>query len=491
MEKTPKSFDVVIIGTGSAASTIAYKCRSAGWSVAVVDSRPFGGTCALRGCDPKKVLVGIEEVIDQNQRMKGKGITYSNENTISTNWHDLMRFKRSFTEPIPKNREEHFSKAGITAFHGRAHFVGPTSIEVKTLDNNNQHNNDNDNDSDIQGHILNGKYVVIASGAVPANLNIPGMEYITTSDQFLELDNLPENIVFVGGGYISFEFANIAAHAGAKATILNRSNRPLGHFDSDLVNKLIKKGQEMGIDIKLQAEVKRIEKSGGKFTVYASSTIDAGKGNEAQTTKDSEKKEYSIEADMVVHGAGRMAEIEDLNLQAAGIERDKKGIKVNEYLQSVSNPAVYAAGDAASTEGPQLTPVSAYEGRIVASNLLEGNHINPDYKGIPSVVFTIPPLASVGLLEEDAQKQGFRFKTNHMDTSGWYSSKRIGEKYSAFKVLIEENTERIIGAHILGQHADEVINIFALAIRIGIPANQLKEMMFAYPTKSSDISYML
>ncbi|MBA2268491.1 MAG: NAD(P)/FAD-dependent oxidoreductase [Nitrosopumilus sp.] len=146
---------------------------------------------------------------------------------------------------------------------------------------------------------------------------------------------------------------------------------------------------------------------------------------------------------------------------------------------------------AASTEGPQLTPVASYEGQIVASNLLNGNHTKPDYKGVPSVIFTIPPMASVGLLEENAQRQGLRFKTNHMDTSGWYSSKRIGERYSAFKVLIEENTGKILGAHILGPHAEEVINIFAVAIRMGISANQLKQTMFAYPTNSSDITYML
>ncbi len=491
MNDIATSFDLIVIGTGTAASTVAYQCRSAGWDVAVIDSRPFGGTCALRGCDPKKVLVSGENVIDWNQRMKGKGITYSNENAVSISWRDLMHFKRSFTEPLPKNREENFTKAGITTFHGRAHFVGPTSIKVKVIDNTNPHYK-NDSNYNNQEHILNGKYIVIASGAMPAKLNIPGIENITTSDQFLELDSLPRKIVFVGGGYISFEFANIAAHAGSKASILHRSDRPLGHFDSDLVEKLVRKAQEIGIDVKLQTEVRRMEKTGDKLVVYASSTSTANTGSVNDENKtDSEKKDYSIETDMVVHGAGRVAEIEDLNLQAAGIDRDKKGIKVNEYLQSISNPSVYAAGDAASTEGPQLTPVASHEGQIVASNLLNGNHAKPDYKGVPSVIFTIPPMASVGLLEENAQRQGLRFKTNHMDTSGWYSSKRIGERYSAFKVLIEENTGKILGAHILGPHAEEVINIFAVAIRMGISANQLKQMMFAYPTNSSDITYML
>ncbi|CAN5508999.1 hypothetical protein BH18THE2_BH18THE2_27290 [soil metagenome] len=196
---------------------------------------------------------------------------------------------------------------------------------------------------------------------------------------------------------------------------------------------------------------------------------------------------------MVVHGAGRVPDIEDLQLDVAGVEAAdrKKGIKVNEYLQSTSNPSVYAVGDAAASGGMPLTPVATYEGEIVATNLLEGNHVTHNYMGIPSVVFTIPPLASVGLHEEAAKSKGLKFKTNYGDTSKWYSSKRIGESHAGFKILVEESTNRILGAHLLGQNSEEVINIFALAIRLGIGSKDLKSMMFSYPTNSSDIRYML
>jgi glutathione reductase (NADPH) len=185
-------------------------------------------------------------------------------------------------------------------------------------------------------------------------------------------------------------------------------------------------------------------------------------------------------------------DVEDLNLQAANIEYDKKeGIKVNEYLQSISNPVVYAAGDVAATEGMPLTPVAGYEGRIVADNLLDRNYLKPNYEGIPSVLFTVPPLASVGLQEQAAKQQGLQFKTNYQNTSSWYSSRRIGESCSGFKVLIERGSNLILGAHILGPHAEEVVNIFALAIRLGLDAEKIREGIFAYPTNTSDISYML
>jgi len=459
-----KTFDLIVIGTGAAASTVAWKCHSAGWSVAVIDSRPFGGTCALRGCDPKKVLVGAAEVIDSNKRMESKGITNSNAAMIQ--WPDLMNFKRSFTEPVPKEREEQFSKAGIVAFHGRARFIDERTIIVDNT------------------HTLNGRHIVLATGAQPMKLNIPGEDNIRKSDQFLELNELPSRFVFVGGGYISFEFAHIVARAGANVTILHRGARPLENFDPYLVEMLLQRTRELGIDVRLQTKVEAIESSKVNnnnnvgFIVYASNTNDGAN--------------YRIDGDMVVHGAGRVPEIDDLDLGVGGVEREnKKGVKVNEYLQSVSNPLVYAAGDAAASGGLPLTPVATYEGEIVATNLLEGNHVKPNYEGVPSVVFTIPPLASVGLQEEAARKQGLHFRINKASTAAWYTSRRVGENYSGFKVLIEDDTDRILGAHILGPHAEEAINIFAIAIRLGLKAGDIKQAIFSYPTTTSDLSYML
>ena len=445
-------FDLVVIGTGSAGGTVASLCRTAGWRVAIVDSRPLGGTCALRGCDPKKVLVGAAEVIDWVRRMKGRGIVADG---ARIDWPELMRFKRSFTEPVPGQREKSFSSAGIATFHGRARFADQNSVRVGD-------------------EVLKARHVVIATGAKPAKLNIPGEEALTTSEQFLDLERLPASIAFVGGGYIAFEFAHLAARAGAKVTILHRGNRPLERFDPDLVQVLAGRTRALGIDVQLKTAVDGVHGAPGRLTV--------------DTSGDSGRR--SFDAEMVVHAAGRVPDIEDLDLSAAGVESSHRGVATNEFLQSVSNPAVYAAGDAAES-GPPLTPVAGYDGRLIAKNLLEGNRHKADYTGVASVVFTIPPLAAVGLSEETARKQNRQFTVHYERTAGWYSSRRVAEECSGFKVLVEEGTGRILGAHILGERSEELINVFALAIKAGVKAEDLKQVLYSYPTHGSNIQYMV
>ena len=486
-------FDLIVIGTGTAASTTASECSSAGWRVAIIDSLPFGGTCALRGCDPKKVLVEAARIIDSNQRHEGKGIIGSQG--IDIKWSDLIQFKRTFTDHFPRYREDSYIKAGIVPFHGHAIFIGPTTVKVKADDNNNT--------------ILNGKHILIATGSKPMNLNVPGSDNMITSDQFLDFagNNLPDKIVFVGGGYISFEFAHIAARAGAKVTILHRGNLPLEHFDPDLVNKLLQRSRDIGIDVKLRATVSNVDRiassslssgttitgDGTKKLVvhYSSSSSSLQDYNENNTSRD--QMTSQVEADMVVHGAGRVPNIDGLDLlNAGGVQYTHKGVTVNEYLQSVSNPAVYAAGDVAANIGLPLTPVASYDGAVVANNLIKGNTMKANYTGLPSVVFTIPPLVSVGIQEKEAKDQGLRFKIKYEDTSGWASSKRVGESCAAFKVLIDEETNKILGAHILGPHAEEIINIFSLAIRLGLTKKDINDpILYTYPTNSSDILYML
>lgn len=238
-----KPYDLLVIGTGSAASRVSGECRAAGWTVAVVDSRPFGGTCALRGCAPKKVVTGAAEIVDRQLRIEGKGVRAG---ATAIDWPDLMAFKRTFTDPVPAASEERFLEQGIDAYHGRARFTGPLAVEVGD-------------------QALQARHVVIATGARPAPLEIPGEALLTTSDEFLELDSLPAEIVFVGGGYISFEFAHGAARAGSKVTILHRGKRPPEGFDPDLVDMLCHRTRSLGIDLHLTTEATAVRRKTAGF----------------------------------------------------------------------------------------------------------------------------------------------------------------------------------------------------------------------------------
>jgi glutathione reductase (NADPH) len=445
------SYDLVVIGTGTAASVAAHRCREAGWRVAVIDHLPYGGTCALRGCDPKKILVGAAEAVDHVRRMRGKGV--NGEPTIA--WNELIQFKRTFTGPVPQAKEKSFAESGIDAFHGRARFRGPRSVVVGS-------------------EVIEGRFVLLAVGAVPMRLGIPGEELVITSTEFLELEQLPKRVVLLGGGYIAAEFAHIAARAGANVTILEQMNRMLTPFDPDLVAWLMEKFQHIGVDLRLKTRVTGIAKNGSHVVVHARSN----------------GEEQSIPADIVVHAAGRVPDLDPLDLSAAGVETESGRLTLNEYLQSETNPAVYAAGDAAG-KGPPLTPVAARDGRLVAANMLRGNHAKPNYRGIPSVAFTIPPIASVGLSEKQAREQGIKFRMQKEETYDWYTARSVGESTYGFKVLIENGTDRVLGAHLIGPHADEVINIFAMAIRNDLTTQQLEDTVFAYPTAASDVHYMI
>jgi glutathione reductase (NADPH) len=441
-----KIYDLAVIGSGTAAQVASFRVRAAGWSVAVIDHLPFGGTCALRGCDPKKMLISGAEAIDMARRMRGRGVS----GKLAITWPELIAFKRTFADPVPQKQEQRYAERGIDTFHGRARFTGRDTIEV-------------------DGQILQARHVLIAIGAWPVPLTFPGAELVITSDRFLELEELPARILMVGGGYIAAEFSHIAARAGAKVTVLQRPTRMLTRFEPELVGWLLEKFSEIGVTV-----VEAIDRVGSGFRVHAR----AG------------SQEITTEADLVVHAAGRAPDLDALNLSAAGVAVEKGRLVLSEFLQSVSNPAVYAAGDAAA-KGPPLTPVSSHDGKVVAANLLEGNLHRPDYRGVPSVAFTLPPIAAVGLGEAEARAARLQFRVNRQKVPDWYTARRVAETVYGFKTLIEEGSERVLGAHLVGPHAEEVINLFALAIRHDLTADDLRQTIFAYPTGASDIGSML
>jgi glutathione reductase (NADPH) len=446
-------YDLIVIGAGMAGSAAAEKCARAGWRVAIVDDLPYGGTCALRGCDPKKILRRGAEVVDAAHLLTGKGIDPAG---LRIDWRALSAHMHGFTDPVPANMEAGLSRHGVDTLHGTARFTGPDRLDI-----------------DDTCHQF--RYALIATGARPRPLDFPGAEHLIDSTGFLYLEQLPERILFVGGGFISFEFAHIAARAGTETVIVDHGPRPLRGFDPDLVELLIARSNDVGIDVHRNTEIVDIQPTNGGFDV----------------TLDDHGHRTTITTDLVVHGAGRQPELARLDLDAANIAHGPRGVHVAGHLQSTTNPRIYAAGDAADTPGAPLTPVAVFEGKVAASNMLKNTSTSPDYAGIATAVFTIPELTRVGLLEAEARDAGLDLDVRFSDTSGWYSNYRIGETTAAAKILVDRASDTIVGAHMLGPEYGELINICALAIKLGLTTRQLKSMSAAYPTVGSDLGSML
>ncbi|KUK47970.1 MAG: Pyridine nucleotide-disulfide oxidoreductase [Actinobacteria bacterium 66_15] len=442
-----KRFDVIVIGTGVAGQTAASELAAAGRSVAITDSREYGGTCSLRGCEPKKVLFTAAEVVERARDQKGHGL----EGALRLDWSSLLAFKRSFTEPVPGRIEEWLAGAGVTLLHGPARFDGPDVL-------------------DIGGVRYSADRIVVATGAMPRPLRIPGEEHVLDSEDFLAAGHVGPRVVFVGGGYVSFEFAHIAAAAGAKVTILHRGPRVLEAFDPDLADMVVSGYRSAGIDVFTNATVTEVRDDDGMFTVICEEGLE-------------------VSAETVVHGAGRVPAISGLGLEAAGIEHGRRGIEVDGRMRSVGNERVYAVGDASATGAP-LTPVATAQARVAVADILEPGSAEFAPPVTPSVVFSDPILASVGMTVEQAEAQGIEVEAKLTDTSGWAAARRIGQQVSGAKTIVERGSGRVVGVHLLGHTAGEIINVFAVAMACGQTASDLKRAIWAYPTGASEIPHL-
>jgi len=245
----------------------------------------------------------------------------------------------------------------------------------------------------------------------------------------------------------------------------------LKRFDGDMVEAVIETSREMGIKVLLNRPVTGVSWQEGGFLVGTD--------------------EGDLEADMVIHGAGRVPNIDPLRLEKGGVSYDRHGILVDRFLRSMSNPDVFAAGDAAATGGMQLSPVADLEAYIIGSNLTKGDNRTVDYTGVPTVVFTSPPMASVGLTEEEGKAARIRYRVKKGETTSTNNSRRVGVRHSLYRVLVEQEAGKILGAHIVGHHAEEIINLFGMAMRYDITAEQIKAMPFGFPTSAHEIRYMV
>ena len=444
-------FDIVIIGAGNAGFGVSQIAQAAGKSIAFVESDEFGGTCPNRGCTPKKVLVAAAHAMHEIELAHEHGIEVG---PARLDWAKLIERKRAMIDFIPGAMEEAARSRG-QAFKGKGRFVDSNAIEV-------------------DGVRIEADNFVIATGSVTRPLSIPGAELMITSDDVLSENSLPDEVVFIGGGVIAMEFSHVYAHAGARVTILEAMPQLLPRLDQDAVAAIRGESERLGIDVRTGVEVEAVSQS----------------ANGLQVTFTHQGKRQTVSADRVVNGTGRIANVADLDLDAANVKHDGIRIEVDAYLRSVSNPAVWVAGDAL-VHSAQLSPLATYEGRVVAQNIVEGSNVKPDYSIVASAVYTVPALASVGMTEAEASAADLDFDAITSDMSSWFSARFYAETVAWAKILVEKGSRRIVGAHIVGHHGEELIHLFALAMRHGINADQLGDEMYAFPTFAADIKSML
>lgn len=447
-----EAYDVVIVGGGNAAFGVTVPTRKAGLKVVMIEDRDLGGTCPNRGCTPKKALVAAAHALHEIGQAHVHCISVGKP---TLDWAALIDREKEMIAGIPDSLAETLQERGVELIRDQAKFVGPNTVEVG-------------------GREIEAKHIVIATGSKHRPLPIPGAELMITSDEVLSEPELPESVLFVGGGVIALEFGHVYARAGAKVAVLEVLPQLLPALDADAVEQVRKESRRIGIVVHTGVKVKRVERASKRL----------------RTVFEVDGKELSIESDRVVNGAGRIANVDQLDLEAGNIAHEGFRVSVDETMRSTSNPSVHLCGDVLSGP-PQLSPIATYEGRLVGANIVEGPKHRPDYANLPSCVYTIPALATVGLSEAKAKDKGLKTRTQVNDMEYWFSTRTFAETVAWSKIIINEASDAIVGAHFVGHSGEELINIFGLAMKHGIKASQIRDFIFAYPTFSADIKHML
>ena len=450
-----KTYDVMVVGAGTAGQTAAYELKAHGLDVALADNsgRP-GGVCALAGCQAKKYFYEVTETVARSQHLVGKGI----QTPSVGEWASILNQKNAFTANIPDNTVNGLYEAGIDYHEGTVRFSDSNTILVA--------------DEPIKS-----RYVVLATGAKPMRLPFDGSHHLLTSDQFLDLRELPRRIVFVGGGFISFEFAHFAARLAPKdrqITVLEVAPRPLGPFDGGMVELLAKASADEKIDLRCNLKIESIDRQGDSYAVRLADGA-------------------TIDADMVVHGDGRVPNIASLDLDQAGVQHDRRGITTDAQTRT-THPRIFAVGDCAAT--PQLARVADYEAMVAATNILAevsgGKPRIIDYQAVPAILFSYPQLAMVGQTEDALKQSGTPYVKSAAQNLKWPTYRRIGMKHAAYKILVDPD-QHFLGAHFLSDNAAGLVNTIKQAMLNGQTVEELyyQSVMTPYPSRESDLTYML
>jgi glutathione reductase (NADPH) len=446
-----RSFDVVVIGGGNAGMGVTVPTRKAGLSVAVLEPGTFGGTCSNRGCTPKKVLVAAAHVLDE---ISHAGAHHIKVGRPRLDWAAMIRRKADLIRPLPERLAGAVRDRGAEIIRASGRFVGERAVAAGD-------------------DVLEARHIVVATGSKPRPLPFPGAELMISSDDVLTEEQQPRSVVFVGGGVIAFEFAHVYVRAGTKVTILQDGPQFLGKFDQDMIAEVVAASRRIGIDARTDVTVKKIEASGGRLRV---TYVEGG-------------KERALTADRVIHGAGRIADLDPLDLGTGRVAVESGRILADRHLRSTSNAAVFACGDALAGK-QQLSPLATYEGQLVGRNIIGGDEV-PDYDSVPSCLYTVPSLSMVGYTETAAKAANLDVRVELNDMREWLSGKTWAETSALAKVIVDRDSDLIRGAHIVGHGGEELIHLFALAMRHRITTTALKEAVYAFPTFTADMRYVM
>ncbi|WP_343612825.1 glutathione-disulfide reductase [Novosphingobium sp.] len=442
-------YDLFVIGAGSGGVRASRIAASHGARVAVAEEFRVGGTCVIRGCVPKKLLVyashfahGLEDAAGFGWTIEGKQFDWAKLRDFVAS--DVDRLERAYTSTLDNNKVDHF--------HERASVAGPNLVRLAS------------------GREIRAKHILIAVGAWPVMPDFPGNEHAITSNEVFHLKAFPKRVVIQGAGYIAMEFAGIFNALGAQVTVVNRSNRILRGYDHDLTERLMAMTEKRGIEYRFDSPICGIEKlADGSLRV-------ALDGHDP------------IEADVVLVATGRRPKTVGLGLEEAGVKLGANGeVIVDDYGQT-SVPSIHAVGDV--TDRVQLTPVAIREGHAFADTVFGGKPRTTAYDAIPSAVFSQPPLAAVGLTEMQARDTGAEIKVFTSDFRPMTNMFSTQVERGYYKLVVDAASDKVLGIHMISPEAPEILQAAAIAVKAGLTKADFDATMALHPSMAEELVLM-
>jgi pyruvate/2-oxoglutarate dehydrogenase complex dihydrolipoamide dehydrogenase (E3) component len=454
-QNSVKDFDAIIIGSGQGGVPLAVSLSKAGWKIAVIERSYLGGSCINYGCTPTKTMVASAKTAFTCRNSSDYGIKVS---SVKVNIKGVRNRKNSIVQSFRKGTENRLAgNDNITLFNGQASFENENTIIIKK--------------GNVQDNIY-GKKIFINVGCRPAIPPIEGLETVPYLDStsIMDLNEIPGHLIIIGGGYIGLEFGQMFRRFGSKVTIIQHGSQLLAREDKDVADEILKVIKEEGIKVFFNTEVIKIKKikSGGIKAILKNS------------------KPNSITGSHLLIATGRIPNSDSLNVSNVGIETDDKGfIKVNEKLEA-NVQGIYAIGDVKG--GPAFTHISYDDYRILKKNILEGENATTKGRIVPYTVFIDPQLGRVGMSEDEARRKGFNILTAKMQMSNVTRAIETGETRGLMKVIIDKNSERILGCAILGMEGGEIMSVLQIAMMAELKYTALRDGTFAHPTLAESLN---